>query len=47
MEVKACYEFMPDDSCFDDKGIQNAMKNSCIILIALSHTYIKSGRFVE
>ena len=43
-KVKACYQLMPDQSRYDDAGIKDAMRQSCVILIGLSPAYIRSGR---
>ena len=43
-KVKACYQCMPDPSCYDDRGIKECMKQSCVILIGLSQNYLHSSR---
>ena len=45
MRVAACYQSMPDDSRYNDKEIHSNMRESCVILIALTPSYLKSGRF--
>ena len=45
-KVKACYHCMPDATRYDDKAIQRDMKNSCIIMIALSPPYLASSRYI-
>ena len=42
--VTASYHYMPDPSRYDDKAIQKNMTNSCLIVIALSPSYVSSER---
>ena len=44
MRVAACYQSMPDTSRYDIKEIQSRMRESCVIVIALSPQYLNSGR---
>ena len=44
MRVAACYQSMPDSSRYDDKEIHTRMRESCVVLIALTPSYLKSGR---
>lgn len=47
MKVAACYESMPDSSRYDDKEIQSRMRESCVVLIALTQSYLNSQRLVH
>lgn len=38
---------MPDSSRYDDRGIKEAMKASCVIVIGLSPAYLRSLRYRE
>ena len=44
LQVKACYHFMPDTSRYDDRAIQNGMRESCVVCIGLTPGYLSSPR---
>ena len=44
MRVAACYQSMPDRSRYNDKEIQSRMRESCVIMVALTPLYLQSGR---
>ena len=43
-KVKACYQFMPDPSCYNNSDIRDTMMRSCVILVGISHPYLRSSR---
>lgn len=43
--VRACYQLMPDTTRYDDREIVACMTQSCVIIIGLSPSYLKSGRY--
>ena len=45
LEVLACYHCMPDANHFDDKTINKAMNESCVILVGISTAYVNSQRY--
>lgn len=46
MRVAACYQSMPDSSRYDDKEIRTRMRESCVVLIAITPSYLISGRLL-
>lgn len=47
MQVAACYQSMPDSSRYDDKEIYARIRESCVLLIGLTPSYLKSGRLEQ
>ncbi len=43
-KVRACYEFMPDPSRYEDNDILAYMRFSCVIIVAISPAYLHSNR---
>ena len=44
LRATASGQFMPDASHYDDKAIQTAMGESCVVMVAISKAYNKSPR---
>lgn len=44
-KVRACYEFMPDPSRYEDNDILAYMRFSCVIIVGISPSYLHSNRW--
>ena len=44
LQVSGSYHFMPDESRYDNKAIESALRRSAVVIIGLSPSYLKSER---
>ena len=47
MKVVACYHCMEKGSQYNDKHIQRAMAESCVVVVGLSPSYLDSQRYIH